>query len=135
MLRSERMSGPTVPEAIVYPGAPLRAVAVEVGFRSLLDATSRFGAFQRRHFHEYNRLVETPDDGRERVGRPEGREFMRPGSATLLARDRERAVSVARDQLAVIAYSYRGGFTGFVKWALPTLREGLADLGVERVTD
>ena len=131
---SEKMSEGSVPE-VIYPGAPLRAVAVEVGFRPLLDAMSRFGAFQRRHLNDFNRLYETSGDDRERESLPEGREFSRPRSAVLMARDRARAVSVARNQLAVITYPYSSGFVGFMAWALPMLREGLDDLGVERITE
>ena len=51
-----------------------------------------------------------------------------------MARERDRAVSLANDQLAVITYPYTAGFTGFLSWAKPMIQEGLTDLGVERVT-
>ena len=64
-------SGP-MPEAIVYPGAPLRAVALEVHFHPLIDAMSRFGAFQRRHRGDFSRLYETSGDGDDWGHRPGG---------------------------------------------------------------
>ena len=121
------MAEARVPEALVYPGAPLRAVAIEVRFPALLDAVNRFAAFQRRHLAVYDRLYEASGD----QDAPDGREFSRPNSLVLMGRD--RAVSIARDQLAAVTYPYQGGFPGFAEWALPTLREGLGDLGVERI--
>lgn len=121
------------PEEIVYPRAPLRAVAIEVSFRPLLDAMSTFGKFQRRHVDEFSRLYETSGDDYDPEIPPDGREFMRPRSAVLMARNRERAVSVAKDQLAVITYPYTTGFKGFMTWALPMLAEGLDVLDVQHV--
>lgn len=109
-------------EAVVYPGAPLRAVAIELSFQALLDAPSRFGVFQRRHLREFSRVVEPPDDERD-AGRGDERTM-------LLARDRNRAVSVARNQLSAITYTYDTGFAGFTKWAEPMLKEGLGILEV-----
>ena len=118
------------PEVVVYPGAPLRAVAIEVGFSDLIDAVSRFGAFHRRHAADFDRIYETSADGEEMPA--DGREFNRPRSTVLMGRGPtpERAVSIAKDQLAVITYPYDRGYSGFLSWALPTLREGLADLDV-----
>jgi uncharacterized protein (TIGR04255 family) len=120
------------PDAVVYPGAPLRAVAIEVRFPALLDAFSRFGAFQRRHAAAFDRVYETSEDKRHTL--PDGREFERPRTAVLMGRERDRAVSLANDQLTVITYPYTAGFKGFLSWAMPMLREGLEDLGVEQVT-
>ena len=132
MVLCRNMSEGREPEAVVYPGAPLRAVAIEVTFPALLDAVSRFGAFQRRHFADFDRLYEASGDDEDVV--PDGREFSRPRSTVLMGREpRERAVTIARDQLAVITYTYSTGFAGFAKWAMPMLREGLGDLAVERV--
>jgi hypothetical protein len=128
---SMQMSEGRVPEAVVYPGAPLRAVAIEVGFSALLDALPRFGAFQRRHLAEFGHLYETSADERESL--PDGNEFARPRTVVLMGRGRKRAVTVARDQLAIITYGYTDGFAGFMDWAMPMLREGLSDLGVERI--
>lgn len=115
------------PEVLVYPGAPLRAVAIEVGFPPLLDAFPRFAKFQRRH-PEFGTLYETSaDDDGDMV--PDGHEFARPRTAVLM-RGQERAVTVAREQLAIITYPYATGFAGFTGWALPLLREGLDDLEV-----
>jgi hypothetical protein len=76
-------------------------------------------------------MYETSGDDEEPL--PDGREFGRPRSTVLMGRGRKRAVSIARDQLAVITYSYDDGFSGFLSWGLPTLREGLQDLDVGRV--
>jgi uncharacterized protein (TIGR04255 family) len=129
MLRSTKMQEGREPEAVVYPHAPLRAVAVEVRFSPLLDAFARFGAFQRRHNDDFGHVYEVSGDDRENL--PKGREFARARSAVLMGN--ERAVSVATDQLAVVTYKYPQGFNGFRSWALPLLREGLGDLGVERI--
>lgn len=85
-------------------------MAVEVDFSPLLDAVSKFGVFQRRHLRDFGRLVVGRDDDRN-----DGE--VRPGTAMLIARDRNRAVSAGRDQLAAITYSYADGFLGFVRWA------------------
>ena len=132
MLLYRNMTEGREPEAVVYPSAPLRAVAIEVTFPSLLDAISRFGAFQRRHTAEFDRLYETSGD--EDV-LPDGREFGRPRSTVLMGRgpEPERAVSIARDQLAVITYTYAMGFNGFASWGMPMLLEGLRDLSVDRI--
>ncbi len=105
--------------AEVYAGAPLRAVAIEVGFPTLLDAVSRFGAFQRRH-PELDRVWEAQGDPPSH----DGREFAR--AATTVLRNDARAVSIASDRLAAVAYTYDGGFRGFKSWAMPLLVEGLA---------
>ncbi len=128
------MSGGREPDAVVYPGAPLRAVAIEVTFPALLDAVGRFGSFQRRHSTEFDRVYETSREGADEL--PDGREFSRPRSTVLMGvgSEPERAVSIARDQLAVITYTYATGFAGFLAWAMPMLREGLSDLAVERIT-
>jgi uncharacterized protein (TIGR04255 family) len=121
------------PPAVVYPGAPLRAVAIEVSFPALLDAFERFGAFQRRHLDEFN-LHETPVEDKETDKSLEGgSEFARQGSLVLMSKNRERAVTIARDQLAFITYPYSTGFAGFRSWAMPLLREGLADLTLDSV--
>jgi uncharacterized protein (TIGR04255 family) len=120
------------PTVEVYPGAPLRAVAIEVIFPALLDAFPRFAAFQRRHRADFDHLHEISGDEHDREEVPDGREFACARSALLMGASRERAVTVARDQLAVITYPYASGFAGFRSWAMPMLREGLADLGVER---
>jgi uncharacterized protein (TIGR04255 family) len=122
------------PKAVIYPGAPLRAVGIEVGFPALLDALARFGAFQRRNGKTFTYLFETSGADYERIRLPEGREFEQPRSAVLISSDRSRAVSVSTDQLAAITYPYETGFGGFTEWALPTLREGLRDLEVECIS-
>lgn len=126
------MTQKVAPDHVVYPGAPLRAVAIEVRFPALLDAFSRFGAFQRRHTADFDQVYETSEDKRHAL--PEGREFERPRTAVLMGRARDRAVSLANDQLTIITYPYRAGFTGFCSWAMPMVREGLVDLGVEQLT-
>jgi uncharacterized protein (TIGR04255 family) len=120
------------PDDVVYPGAPLRAVAIEVRFGALLDAFSRLGVFQRRHAADFDRVYETSEERRHML--PDGREFERPRTAVLMGRERDRAVSLANDQLAIITYPYTAGFAGFLSWAMPMAREGLADLGVEKIT-
>lgn len=120
------------PEAVVYPGAPLRAVAIEVGFPPLLDAFPRFAKFQRRHHERFNGLLETSTDDTDGESVPDGHEFARPRTAVLMGQD--SAVTIAKDQLAVITYQYATGFSGFLKWAMPLMREGFDDLGVDRIT-
>src|ERR1700727_3132493 len=102
MLACVRMPARPEPEEVVYPLAPLRAVAIEVWFAPILDAFARLGAFQRRHRQEFSRLHENTGDHTEM--RLDGREYERPRTALLIGRD--RAVLVARDHVAAIAYAY-----------------------------
>lgn len=120
------------PEVVIYPGAPLRAVAIEVGFAPpLLDAVSRFAAFQRRYLGDFAIVREVaeyewePDDGRE---------FKRPRSTVLIDAEKQRAVTIAMDQLAVVTYPPYAGFSAFLAWALPMLIEGLRDIGANRLS-
>lgn len=114
------MASQREPDPIVYPQAPLRAVAIELQFEPLLDAQAKFGAFQRRHRSDFSRVVEAKgDDDRPRTG-----------ATMLMASDRSRAISVARDQVSAITYVYAHGFAGFTQWAVPLLQEGLEDLQV-----
>ncbi len=123
--------GDVQPAVEVYPNAPLRAVAIEARFPALLDAIPRFGVFQRRHISEYDRLYETElDDDDHLTSGDDESEHRR--SVMLLNRTRVRALSVARDRLTVITFSYLG-FVDFTAWAVPMLLEGLRDLGVENI--
>ncbi len=106
------------PPRELYPGAPLRAVAMEVGFEGLLDAVSRMGAFQRTHRSTFPRLFG-----------PEG--DLRP-SCLLLGED--RGVAVARDQVAVITYDYEKGYEELARWGVPLLGEALDTIGVRDLT-
>jgi hypothetical protein len=125
--------GTVAPATVIYPGAPLRAVAVAVAFSPLLDVPSRFASFQRRHQAEFDRLYDTSGNDWDRAEPPDGREFQRPRATMLMGHDREKAISVSRDSLAIITYQYGGGHNEFLAWALPMLREGLRDLDVEVV--
>lgn len=105
------------PALEVYPGAPLRAVAVELHFPALLDTYARLGEFQRRH-SEFDRLVfgdssaHIDDDS----------------AAILFGKEKERALAVSLDRVAAVTYTYSEGFTGFKSWALPLLLEALSDI-------
>lgn len=112
----------SVPAVEVYPGAPLRAVAIEVYFPSMLDAYARLGAFQRRHA-EFGRLVLTEWPSRADHDH----------AAILFAQGQERALAVAFDHVAAVTYTYSEGFEGFRSWALPLLREALTDLEPRRI--
>lgn len=117
------------PEAILYPGAPLLAVAIEVSFPPLLDAFAKFGAFQRKHRDDFDEnVIESPADAEA----AEGEQRSRPRT-TLITRNRERAVSVSSNQLAAVTFEYRLGFSDFMPWAMTQLQDGLSILGVERI--
>lgn len=98
----------------LYPGAPLRAVAMEVYFGGLLDAVARMGAFQRKHAGALPRLY-APE--RE------------PHTPVLLLGE-DRGVAVASDQVAVITYDYAKGYDELVRWGVPMLDEALDTIGV-----
>ena len=112
------------PPRELYPGAPLRAVAMEVYFSGLLDAVARMGEFQRRHARELERLYVPRGAGT--AGGDADREGQRP--VMLLGDD--RGLAVANDQVAVITYDYAKGFEGFGAWGLPMLGEALDTVGV-----
>lgn len=116
------------PPEEVYPGAPLRAVAMEARFAPLLDAHARFGAFQRAHAIDFDRLL-FADSGDEL-----GPDLDGTYDAILFSKSLARAVGIAPDGLAVVTYDYGSGFTGFMSWALPLLQEGLRALDVPRFT-
>ena len=124
------MSGPVDPDpkAVappareLYPGAPLRAVAMEVYFPGLLDAVARLGELQRKHFQELGRLY-VP-----RTELAEGADLDRHRPVLLLGKD--RGMAVANDQVAVITYDYAKGYDELVRWGLPMLREALDTVGV-----
>lgn len=104
-----------VPEDIVYPGAPLKAVAIEVNFAPLLDAHARIGVFQRTQSSDFPDVV-LPE---ERRADPE---LSRRRAVVLLGED--RAIALGRDLVAIATYKYEG-FRDFVSWALPLLRDAL----------
>lgn len=130
------MGGPVEPVAIsdppvvVYPRAPLQAVAIEVYFHGVLDALTRFAAFQRRHDEEFDRLY-VPRTGLE----SDEFDLLRP--VLLLGDDGTRGIAIASNQLSVITYPKDDpypGFEEFSRWAIPALAEGLDALEPKRMT-
>lgn len=117
MLASARMAAPKTRE--LYPGAPLRAVAMEVYFPGLLDAVARVAELQRKHWAEFPRLYTPP------AAAPPGAD---PQPLLLLGQD--RGLAVASDQVAVITYDYADGFDELARWGFPKLREALDAVGV-----
>jgi hypothetical protein len=85
---------------------------MELYFEGVLDAVTRMGAFQRAHRGTFGRLYAADRD-----------------PAFLLGED--RAVAVARDQVAVITYDYEKGYEELVAWGLPMLGEALDTIGVD----
>lgn len=120
--------GPAQPTAEVYPGAPLRAVAIEVYFPALLDAHARFGTFQREHAAEFDQLVFRRIDG------DFDPEMDHPRVAVLLNQKMDRAIAIAADHLSVVTYTYAGGFAGFSSWGLPILRSAMKALEARALT-
>lgn len=115
---TERVPDPA-PE--VYPGAPLKAVAIECNFAPLLDAVQRFGAFQRRHAATFTRVALAESrDSRD--------------SNLLLDEASGRGVAISPTLLSLVTYSYAGGFSEFAEWAEPFLTDALDLLDVPRFT-
>jgi len=103
------------PPVEVYPGAPLRAVAIELRFRRTLDAVSRMGAFQRQH-PEFPRATVRDDNDSETV--------------LMLDETPDKGVGISPTRLAVIDYVYSDGFRGFRRWAMPLLDHALQVLDI-----
>jgi uncharacterized protein (TIGR04255 family) len=115
---ADRAPEPT-PE--VYPGAPLKAVAIECTFAPLLDAVQRFGAFQRKHATTFTRT--TLADARDARD-----------ANLLLDEANGRGVAISASAVSLVTYSYAGGFAAFEKWSAPLLAEALDLLEVARFT-
>jgi uncharacterized protein (TIGR04255 family) len=108
------------PPVEVYPGAPLRAVAIEIFFPRTLDAVSRLGAFQRKRPEFSNaRLAHEDNDGE---------------TVLLLNESESKGVAISPTMLSVITYSYVGGFAAFAQWAHPILDEALSILELRAYT-
>lgn len=110
------------PPKEVYPSAPLRAVALECHFAPMLDAHARFGTFQRRHVDDLP-SVNIPEDGTGTSA-----------PVLLLNTKASRGVAIAPSFVAVVTYSYVGGFNAFLEWAEPLLNEALDVLDQSRIT-
>lgn len=112
------------PKTEVYPGSPLYAVAIEVQYKPLLDALSKFGEFQRKHDADYPRVY-LPD---ELTGSLRTRRL-----ATLVNDKQTHAVTVGRDIAAIVTYEYSDGHEGFTQWAVPLLQEVVATISPTRI--
>ena len=110
------------PHRVIYPGAPLRAVAIELYFDGVLDALTQFGEFQRRHRSTFDRTLFA-----------ESKSTTFP-PAILVGRRDKRGFGIGPTMMAALAFSYETGFDGFLGWAFPLLTEALELLEIRAVT-
>ena len=106
----------------VYPGAPLKAVAIEVEYAPLYDARARIAQFQRDH-SDFE--ISAPPAQQSLFGDGKLGSAAVPTSPLLLLNSAsDRALSVSATRLAVVSYEY-AGFEKFTGWAMPLLRKAL----------
>jgi uncharacterized protein (TIGR04255 family) len=119
---SEQYAALPDPKTEIYPRAPLRAVAIELNFKPLLDAVQRFGAFQRRHSQTFTRTrLADPEESRD--------------ANLLLDEAGSRGVGISPSSLSFVTYSYDSGFEGFTEWSEPLMMEALDLLELSSFSD